>query len=72
MRATKEQLQELIGAKVVAIDEFTGSFDNGFILHFQKEGAIFLTSLTAQDGEYGDNAFEFLNEEEMEKKTFIK
>ena len=66
MQATKEQLQGLIGAKIVAIDEFTGSYDkSGFILHFQKAGSIFLTSLTAQD-------FEFPSEEEMEKKTFVK
>ena len=57
-------LKDLIGKKIIKVIEFTAdSFDEGIIIIF--EGNIYLT---AQDGEYGDNAFSFLTEKKAKEK----
>lgn len=61
----KEELKELIGKKIISIEEFDNSaHDNGFFIIFDN-GKI----LTAQDGEFGDNAFNFVSEEEYKKSN---
>lgn len=62
----KEKLLGLVGCKVIEVFEFTGSFDEGYVIVFDN-GKM----LTAQDGEYGDNAFVFLNEEDLKEKDTI-
>lgn len=48
-----EDIKKLIGRHVKEVREFKiGHFDEGFLLFFD-DGTV----LTAQDGEYGDNAF---------------
>lgn len=50
---TLKDLKSLIGISVQKVEEFDrGPFDSGFYIYFSN-GAI----LSAQDGEYGDNAF---------------
>ena len=53
----EKRLRSLIGQEITHIEAFNNNdLDSGFILTFE-DGA----KLTAQDGEYGDNAFKFLN-----------
>ena len=51
-----KELKKLIDRKVVAIEPFdNGAFDSGYIIIFDNG-----MKLTAQDGEYGDNALNFI------------
>ena len=64
MSEALEELKNLVGKKVIDVKWFqNGAFDEGFILFFEDN-----FYLTAQDGEYGDNAFEFLDLEEVREK----
>lgn len=55
-RLIGEQLEGLVGVKIKSVDWFNhGYLDSGFIITFENG-----VRLTAQDGEYGDNAFRFL------------
>lgn len=59
-----EKLSLFKGKKVLDVIPFLkGHFDTGFILQF--EGNLFLT---AQDGEYGDDAFKILTSKEVKVK----
>jgi len=59
---TLESLKKLIGKTVTAVEHYGSTMNEGFIISF-SDGNF----LTAQDGEYGDNAFEFLTREEVEE-----
>lgn len=53
-------IPKLVGRKVVRVKHFdNGSFDEGWYIYFD-DGQI----LNARDGEYGDDAFRFVEEEE--------
>jgi hypothetical protein len=67
-RTTDKDFRNLIGKRVLNVIEFdNGGFDSGFIIEFGNK--IFLT---AQDGEYGDNAFKFIDIEEVRKSKVVK
>lgn len=54
-----DDLKTLINKRLVEVNwYYRGPFDSGFLLKFEDG-----QKLTAQDGEYGDNAFKFIKEE---------
>lgn len=54
----KNELKKLIGKKVICIEEYDdGIYDKGFFITFDNN-----MILTAQDGEFGDNAFSIVSE----------
>ena len=60
----EKELVSLIGINVEKIEKYdNGSFDSGYYVVFSN-GLV----LTAQDGEYGDNAFEFVGKERLKSK----
>ena len=64
MDINEKKLKSLIGATIKRIEHYDdGSLHEGYYLIFNN-GLI----LTARDGEYGENALEFVNEEEYNKE----
>ena len=55
----EKELKKLIGKKIISIERYgdNSHFDSGYFIIFEN-GKI----LTAQDGEYGDNAFSFVSQ----------
>ncbi len=61
---TWDEAKRLMGKTIKEVREFhNGHFDEGFLLFF-NDGTV----LSAQDGEYGDNAFKIISLEEARKK----
>ena len=68
MEIDEKKLRLLIGATIKRIEHYDdGSLHEGYSLIFNN-GLI----LTARDGEYGENALEFVNEEEYNKENLLK
>ena len=53
---TVDNMKRLMGRKVIKVDYYSDT--DTFILSFDGEPKLYLT---AEDGEYGDNAFKFLD-----------
>jgi hypothetical protein len=63
----KERLPQLVGKKVVEVQHYSdyykgGAFTEGWLIIF-SDGSV----LTARDGEYGDDSFQFVRAEEQEE-----
>lgn len=60
----EKKLISLIGVDIERIEKYdNGTFDNGYYIVFSN-GLV----LAAQDGEYGDNAFEFVDKKRLKSK----